>query len=120
MRQAVLFDTFAYKCPYSNPEVNDGYGCNHPSQDITLKENGKNVGCCSCFGCPLGTEAEQEDFGDKEINWDGCENEDITEGEYLLVNSGEDASQDVKDALALYNCYMHRYESSGKENPLNQ
>ena len=119
MRRAVLFDDFAYQCPFFNPENNDGYGCNHPEQRETREESKKEVGCCFCFSRPLGIEAEQEDLTDREhsdaikdeIDWDGlCEDGEVTEGEYLLVNTGEDATQDEKNALYSYDLYMHRYD----------
>ncbi len=41
---------------------------------------------CYCFSCPLGIEAQQEDFNNGEIDWDGlCEDGEVSECEYLLV-----------------------------------
>lgn len=57
MRKAVLFDSFAYQCPFFNLEIKNGYGCNHPEQRETTEENKKEVGRCLCFSCPLGIEA---------------------------------------------------------------
>lgn len=112
MRRAVLFEDFAYHCPYFNDddETNNGYGCNH-------KENDSEG--CYCHTCPLGIEAEQEDLTDKEhpdavkddIDWDGlCECGEVYEGEYLLVNTDADKSEDAKNALYTYDRYMHRYD----------
>jgi hypothetical protein len=121
MMKAVLFDSFASNCQFfnCNTEINNGYGCNHPDQEETEEENGKEQGRCHCFCCPLGIEAEQEDLTDKdnpdaisgEIDWDGmCEDGEVSEGEYLIVNVGEDATEDEKQALYNYELYMHRYD----------
>lgn len=119
MRKAVLFDVFAYCCQYFNHETANGYGCNHPEQRETAEEEGKEVGCCFCHTCPLGIEAEQEDLTDREhpdavkdnIDWDGmCENGEVTESEYLLVDISETATEDEKRAVYAYDRYMHRYD----------
>lgn len=112
MRKAVLFDTFANQCDFfnSDDEETNGYGCKHPNQE----DDG-----CYCFCCPLGIEAEQQDLTDKnhpdtiqdEIDWDGlCEDGEVTEGEYLLVNIGENATDEEKQAVYNYDRYMHRYD----------
>ena len=111
MRKAVLFDTFAYSCHYFNAKVANGYGCNHPSQeDKDTDEEGKEYGRCFCYSCPLGLEAEQEDLTDKTIDWDGkCEEGEVAENEYLLVDVGNEASEDQRKALFSYDLYMNRY-----------
>lgn len=112
MRRAVLFDEFSYQCDFfnSDDEETNGYGCNH------LKQSGER---CYCHTCPLGIEAEQQDLTDKnhpdaiqyEIDWDGlCEDGEVAEGEYLLVNVGEDATDEEKQAVYNYDRYMHRYD----------
>lgn len=119
MRKAVIFDDFASQCQFFNSEVANGYGCNHTEQRETLEEDGKEVGCCFCHTCPLGIEAEQQDLTEKEhpdaikdeIDWDGmCEDGEVTEGEYLLVDTGETASEDERKAVFAYDLYMHRYD----------
>ena len=121
MRKAVLFEDFAYQCPFfnSDTDVNNGYGCNHPYQMETQEWDGKEIGCCFCFSCPLGIEAEQEDLTDRnhpdaikdEIDWDGlCEDGEVTEGDYLLVEVGEIATEEQKKAMWNYDLYMHRYD----------
>ena len=123
MKKAVMFDEFAACCPFFNSEteVNNGYGCNHPKQEETEEENGKQQGCCFCHKCPLGIEAEQEDLTDPEhedaikdeIDWDGCCDDGyVSEGEILLVNIDKDASKEEKDALYHYERYMHRYDKA--------
>lgn len=119
MRKAVLFDSFMYTCQFHNGETADGYGCDHPKQEETVEEDGKEVGCCYCHTCSLGIEAEQQDLTDKEhpdaikdeIDWDGlCEDGEVTEGDYLLVDAGETASEEERKAVFEYDLYMHRYD----------
>lgn len=117
MKRAVCFDEFAYQCPFFNSDhdFNNGYCCNHPEQEEVAKDDdGNNVGLCYGFSCPLGCIAEQEDKDDpeysKNINWDGnCEDGEVGEDEYLLVEEGEDATEDQKKALFAYDRYLHRY-----------
>lgn len=129
MRKAVIFDEFALQCPFQytfgKGFVNNGYNCSHPKQEI-VEDVGymgkKKCGCCHCFSCPLGIEAEQQDLTDPgdpdtvsdEIDWDGlCDDDDeIEESEYLLVPVGEGAGQDQIDALYAYERHMHRYDKA--------
>lgn len=125
MRKAVLFEVFAYQCPFSyafgKGNINNGYNCKHPEQE-NVEDVGyrgkKKCGCCFCFSCPLGIEAEQQDLTDKshpdaiqdEMDWDGlCEDGEVLEGEYLLVEVGEDATEEQKRAMWNYDLYMNRY-----------
>ncbi len=115
MKQAVTFDDFRYCCPYFNNRTADGYGCDHPSQEAEDVFDGKEEKQCCCWSCPLGVEAEQEDKDNPEysndVDWDGlCEHDEVIEGEYLLVEVGDDATDDEKDALFLYERYVHRYD----------
>lgn len=119
MLKAVLFDEFAYCCQYFNSETAGGYGCDHPQQQETREENGEEVGCCFCWSCPLGCEAEQEDLTDPEdpdavkdnIDWDGlCEDGEVAESEILLICADDEATEDQKKALADYELYLHRYD----------
>jgi len=110
MRKAVIFEDFAYQCPYfvGDTEINNGYGCEHPEK---AKEPEEVIGSCYCFACPLGTEAEQEDRNCKSVDWDGlCEDGEVEEAEYLLVRVNDDADEDEKKALRAYELYMHRYD----------
>lgn len=134
MRKAVIFDDFAFQCQFFTAEtgVNNGYGCNHKEQRETVEVDGKEQGCCYCHTCPLGIEAEQEDLTDREhpdaikdeIDWDGlCEDGEVTEGEYLLVDTGDTATEDEKTALFNYDLHMNRYnkewlDAHGIENEL--
>lgn len=79
--------------------------------EIDKDAEGKEYGKCYCFSCPLGIEAEQEDLSEKTIDWDGlCECGEVTEGEYLLVDVGNEATDDQKNALYSYERYIHRYD----------
>lgn len=122
MRKAVSFNEFAYNCKYFNfeTEINNGYGCDHPEQRETEEENGKDQGRCHCFCCPLGVEAEQQDLTDPQhpeavadaakIDWDGlCEDGTVSESEILLINTGEDATEEEKEMLFNYELYLNRY-----------
>jgi hypothetical protein len=114
-RQVVDFDGFSRHCMYfdAEAEVNNGYGCIHPEQEsVAEDDNGNQHGCCFCCSCPLGIEAEQEDKDnpDDDINWDGlCEDGEVYEDEYLMVDCDENATADQKDALRSYNNFMNRY-----------
>lgn len=124
MLKAVTFDEFSCACPYSysyeDECINNYYNCKHPKQEeFETAENGDEVGKCYCFSCPLGIEAEQEDLTDKsspdaiedDIDWDGlCEWGEVGEGEYLLVDVGETATQEEKEAMYNYEMYIHRYD----------
>lgn len=118
MRKAVLFDEFSLQCPFGDININDGYGCGHPDQKEIIEKSGKEYGCCYCHTCPLGMEAEQQDLTDKdhpdavteEIDWGGlCEDGEVTEGKYLLVEIGENATKEQKRAMWNYELHMNRY-----------
>lgn len=123
MRKAVLFEEFASQCPYfcsyEKEYINNYYNCNHPQQEeVEETDSGESVGKCYCFSCPLGIEAEQKDLIDKshpdaiqeEIDWDGlCEDKEVCEGEYLLVEVGEGATDEQKQAMWNYELHMNRY-----------
>ncbi len=111
MRKAVLFDEFACCCKFFNSKTQDGYGCTHPDQTMTRLEDDRKTGRCFCWSCPLGIEAEQEDLGRTDIDWDGlCEDDEVAEAECLLVNTGADAAEEDKHALDAYERYLHRYD----------
>lgn len=125
MKKVVLFDTFAYNCPFfytfGNGNINNGYNCDHPEQeymeDVEDEEDieeteMKECGCCYTFSCPLGFKAEQQDWLDKDqIDWDGlCESGEVEEGEYFLVDVGEDATEEQRQAIWNYDLYIHRYD----------
>ena len=46
----------------------------------------------------------------KEIDWDGlCEDGEIDEGEYLLIPTGYETTEEQKQALWNYELYVNRY-----------
>lgn len=88
MRTIYQINNFANQCGYfynayleDDYICNNGYNCNHPLQeecDIN-EETGEKVGKCFAWSCPLGSEADQEDFDDPDIDnngyteWEDCE-----------------------------------------------
>ncbi len=65
-----------------------------------------------------------EEGKNKEIDWDGlCEDKEVHDGDYLLVEIGEDATNEQKQATWNYELYMNRYnkkwlDEHGIENSL--
>jgi hypothetical protein len=126
-RKVASFEEFAYVCPYftSEHDVNNGYGCTHPGQEETdPDENGIERGKCYSFSCPIGIEPDEEDFENPDVDWDGTTREDCTssisgefttEGEYIMVDVGPDASEDEKTAWRSYERYINRYNPEWKE-----
>lgn len=102
MLKAATFDEFAFACPFftSQPWVNNGYGCKHSMQAEQRQDSEGNVGgCCYCWSCPIGIEAEQEDFSNPNIDWDDlCAEGEVAESEYILINVGFNASDNEKAA----------------------
>ena len=71
----VVFDDFANDCKHLYTEegkeyINNGYHCKH--EDQKWKEE-FFLGCCFSWTCPLGHEAEKEDFKDENIDNNGFE-----------------------------------------------
>ena len=119
---AILFEDLEQICPHFNSdvEINGGYGCNHPKQEEKEEKNEVEYGCCYCFSCPLGVEAEQQDLTNPNhpdaiedtINWNGlCEDGEVPEGEILLINDGETSNKEEKEILQLLDMYYHRYDA---------
>lgn len=82
-------NVFANSCGYffnacieEDITVNNGYNCKHPDQEEYKEVNGKRIGKCYCFSCPLFPEAEEEDFNDPSIDNQGYEYE---ESQYILI-----------------------------------
>lgn len=116
---AAVFDIFYIPCPYftSQYSVNNWYGCAHPEQEETdPDEDGVERGKCYCWSCPLGIEADKESLVESDVDWSGCTPDpDCMEGEYLLVNVGDDASHDERNAWRRYQRYVNRYNPDWKE-----
>lgn len=115
MLKAVLFEEFASQCPYfysyEKEYINNYYNCKHPKQEeVGVTDSGEEIGECYCFSCPLGVEAGHEDLNDSGVDWDGlCEDGEVAECEYLLVEVGEDATEEQKQAMWNYELHMNRY-----------
>jgi hypothetical protein len=64
--ELITINDLARKCGYFNGEtvVNNGYGCDNPSQEETDfdDEANKDQGKCYSWGCPLAYEADYEDI----------------------------------------------------------
>jgi len=77
-------DNVTEKCGYFTTEttVNNAYGCTHPEQEEQDEDfcTGKMHGKCYCFSCPLGSEADEQDFKEH-----GCNPEGMTEGDWLVL-----------------------------------
>ena len=88
MRKIYQINKFANQCGYfynaymkEGFNCNNGYNCKHPQQEETDTNEltGKEVGKCYAWSCPLGCEADQEDFDDPDIDndgyteWEDCE-----------------------------------------------
>ncbi|NMB10332.1 MAG: hypothetical protein GX982_06540 [Tissierellia bacterium] len=89
---------FANMCGYfynafleKNFSSNNGYNCSHPGQEETdiNEETGEEIGKCYCWSCPLGFEAEIEDFKDEEIDNNGYDEECYEEMTYIVVLDSE-------------------------------
>jgi len=63
--------------------VNNGYNCNHSEQTENESVNGEIIGRCHCYSCPLGYEADEEDFENIEIDNQGYEYEEM---QYIVIN----------------------------------
>lgn len=77
---------FFNACLTENFEFNNGYNCRHPQQKQTETnpETGYEVGGCFAWSCPLGYEADEEDFQNKEINRNGWE--EWEDGQFVVVD----------------------------------
>ena len=83
-------DVIASECGYfynafltDGVSVNNGYNCNHPEQIEAEEVDSKKIGRCHCYSCPLGHEADEEDFKDPDIDNQGYEYEEM---QYLVIN----------------------------------
>lgn len=110
MRKVVEFDEFSRCCKYFKSSEDYSFECMHPEQEERETYNGRELGRCFSCSCPLGIEAEQEDYGKEDVDFDGeCSDGVVPEGEYLLVASDETASKDEQEALFSYELFMNRY-----------
>ena len=63
--------------------INNGYNCSHPAQEEFETVNNEKIGKCYCFSCPLGCEADAEDFLDPKKNQQGFDT--FEEGQFILL-----------------------------------
>lgn len=89
-RKIEQINDFANRCGYfynayieKNISCNNGYNCNHPEQDNNEIIDGQAIGNCYCWSCPLGYEADKEDFQNPEIDKNGWE--DYEDNEFIVV-----------------------------------
>jgi hypothetical protein len=89
-RKIMRINSFANQCGYfynayieKEITINNGYNCSHPEQEEIETVNGQKIGSCHCFSCPLGYEADEEDFKNQEIDNNGYEENE--EGEFIVV-----------------------------------
>ena len=89
-RKIERINDFANRCGHfynayieKNISINNGYNCNHPMQEETETVNGQEIGKCYCWSCPLGYEADEDDFNNPEIDKNGYE--ECEEMEFIVV-----------------------------------
>lgn len=82
-------DVFANRCGYfynayleKDISCNNGYNCNHSEQSEVEVIDGEKIGRCHCYSCPLGYEADEEDFNNTDIDNNGWEFEEMR---YIVI-----------------------------------
>ena len=85
-------DEMAKECGYFysadvDIDVNNGYNCAHQNQEEYEIVDGKKIGKCYCWSCPLAYEVDQEDFKDPEIDKNGWNIDDYEEASFLVVEA---------------------------------
>jgi hypothetical protein len=96
----VCFDDFVAQCPHfynAGHRVNNGYNCAHPKQEEKSKinteyHNALDIGCCYCWSCPLGIEADEEDV--KEYGDIGDEYE---ESQWILIDNNDTEEDNINE-----------------------
>ena len=78
-------DSVSAKCGFftTDTTVNNAYGCTHSEQEEKDEDSrtGKMHGKCYCFACPLGSEADEQDFTEH-----GEDPALMSEGEWLVLS----------------------------------
>lgn len=89
MKKIVPINEFANKCNYFTNEylkndidINNGYNCDHTDQEEYEIVDGKKIGKCFAWSCPLCSYANEESFNDKNINNNCYEYE---ENEFVII-----------------------------------
>jgi len=83
------FNTFANSCPffYHDDSSLGGYNCKHKEcGEGEVNEDGKVIGSCFTFSCPLAPTAEEEDFNNPNIDLNGFSKDDYYEDSFVLVD----------------------------------
>ena len=97
-RKIYEIDEFANICGYFyDAEIekdfnsNNGYNCKHleQSERDTNDKTGEEIGKCYCWSCPLGYEADEEDFKNLDIDRNGYNEGDYEEMTYIVVENSE-------------------------------
>lgn len=63
--------------------LNNGYNCRHPEQEETEEIDGKTIGCCYRFSCPLAYQAGMDDLIKYGVVAEGTESVDE---DYMIVS----------------------------------
>ena len=64
-RELIQIDELMCKCGYgyeSETNINNGYNCNEPDQEEFETVDGKKIGKCYAWSCPLAPNADLLDF----------------------------------------------------------
>lgn len=66
---------------------NNGYNCKHEKQEeVSInEETGERIGMCYAWSCPLGYEADKEDFKNPNIDKNGYSQDDFEEMKYIVI-----------------------------------
>ncbi len=70
------------------PNINNGYNCDHPQQEVYAEEAGKVIGCCYGWSCPLGyppTRYDLKKYGVIEDDDCGDDDEEEDDMDYIIV-----------------------------------
>jgi len=111
MNKIYQINDFANQCGYffnaclntkENFTCNNGYNCRHPQQEEKEhnSETGNNVGMCYAWSCPLGYEADEEDFDDPDIDNDGYQ--ECEEGEFIVADDKKLLGLEPMKAITLW------------------
>lgn len=118
----VAFDTVFRVCPFfvGDSDVNDGYGCKHPSQEEGEVLEDEFHGACTHWSCPLVNSIHSETLFDPSVDWNGVEMEDLevqygSDPEYVLIRTGSDSTLDEQKLRQAYASFMDRYQMRQQE-----
>lgn len=105
MREVYEINELANRCGHffnavlseENFIYNNGYNCRHPQQEEREfnERTGHMVVACFSWSCPLGYQADEEDFASKEIDLRGYT--DYEENTFVVVEK-EDSDDHRRDS----------------------